>query len=229
MELFRSERRFKYWAHTVSHSQTLFRTETLFVDGVPPAKTRIDLQFKPTSFLKIRNVYDGLIVRTPTEAEAERIRREVGKIRPELSDHPVVLESADGVIDYIVTLAFGWAEDHGLGLEPSTFAGPLEHEGPPWTRRSLFGVDGGMQATATPEQLAAALTTSRTTAATRDSFRPVWVLMRQHTSTAAKGIKAQPVGIFLSREEAEHEQQRQIALHPTDQTDWWIESSPIAV
>lgn len=35
MELFRSERRFKYWAHTVSHSQTLFRTETLFVDGVP--------------------------------------------------------------------------------------------------------------------------------------------------------------------------------------------------
>lgn len=224
-ELFRSERQFKYWAHTISHGQTLFRGETLR----QPADTRLDLLFKPTVFLKIREIYDGLVVRIPTEVEAERIEREVGGINHRVGDRALLLESAGGISDYMVAMAFGWAEaDHG-GLEISPFASPIDHDGPPWTRRDLFGVDGGIHGSATPEQLASALASPEARASSRTDYRYVWVLMCKFNAPAFSDMKARPIGVFLTRDEAEQEQQRQVDTHPVKDTDWWIESAPIAI
>lgn len=228
-ELFRSERRFKYWAHTISHGQTLFRGETLVVDGRQPADTRLDLLFKPTAFLKIRQIYDGLVVRVPTEIEGERIEREIGGINHRIGDRALVLESAGGISDYVVAMAFGWAEDDGDGLEISPFASPIDHDGPPWTRRDLFGVDGGIHGSATPEQLASALASPDAGAGSRSDYRYVWALMNKFNAPAFSDIKARPIGIFLTREEAEEERQRQIDTHPVKDADWWVESTPIAI
>lgn len=111
-ELFRSDRSFAVWAYTVSHSQLLLRTRTVY--GQP----RIDVLFKPVEAMKIRTDYDGLIVRCATVEEHEEILTATGHAR---GRHVLVLETA-GQPDYVVTGAFGWKRDDGDDRDPSALA-----------------------------------------------------------------------------------------------------------
>jgi hypothetical protein len=112
-QVFRSERSFAVWAYTVSHSQLLLRTRT--TDG----RSRVDILFKPVEAMKVRTDYNGLTIRCATAEEHDQIlaaTRHAG--RPY---RVLMLETADE-LDYIVTGAVGWKEDHGKDRDPSTLA-----------------------------------------------------------------------------------------------------------
>lgn len=55
-----------------------------------------------------------------------------------------------------------------------------------------------------------------------------WVLLYQLRPAMPVDLKAIPLGVFLTREEAEQELQRRRAEHRIDR-DGWIESAPIGV
>ncbi|MFD6938763.1 hypothetical protein ACFWAP_21745 [Streptomyces goshikiensis] len=58
--LFRSDRTFKVWAYSFSHSQLLLHSA--LVDGDP----RIDVLFKPVLAMPTGMAYDGLVIRCAT-------------------------------------------------------------------------------------------------------------------------------------------------------------------
>jgi len=111
--LFRSDRRFAVWAYTVSHSQLLLRA------GAADGQFRIDILFKPVEAMKVRTNYDGLTIRCATTGEHDRILAATGQTGAGL--RVLVLETA-GDIDYVVTGAVGWKEDHGQDRDPSALA-----------------------------------------------------------------------------------------------------------
>ena len=96
-ELFRTDRRVRIWAQTVTHGQLLLRA----IDNVQP--TRIDLLFKDVQEQRLRTSYDGLIVGCATEAES------VGTC--------FVLESGD-VRDHVRAESFSWQEEEQTDVGP---------------------------------------------------------------------------------------------------------------
>jgi hypothetical protein len=197
------------------------------VDGAW-AETFVDVLFKPAKILRLRKIYNGLIVRFPTEAEARQIEREVGGVDQRYGYRPVVLES-EGLIDYVVALACGWTEWRGSNTDPSPYAGLVEPDEPAWMRRTLFGVDGGFGAGATVPQLADALASPEGGPRPRAGYGHVWVLLYQITEARDAGVKPIPVGVFLTRDEAEQEIERRRRTPRSFEDDWWIESAPIAI
>ncbi|HEY0530348.1 MAG TPA: hypothetical protein VGD29_01975 [Actinoplanes sp.] len=111
--LFQSDRSFAVWAYTVSHSQLLLRTRA--VDG----QSRIDILFKPVEAMKVRTDYDGLTIRCATADEHDQILAATGQTEAGL--RVLILETASEV-DYVVTGAVGWKEDHGQDRDPSALA-----------------------------------------------------------------------------------------------------------
>jgi hypothetical protein len=111
--LFRSDRSLTVWAYTVSHSQLLLRTRA--ADGQP----RIDVLFKPVEAMKVRTDYEGLTIRCATSDENDQILAASGQTGAGL--RVLILDSA-GEMDYVVTGAIGWKEDHGQDRDPSTLA-----------------------------------------------------------------------------------------------------------
>jgi len=111
-EMFRSERRFQLWAQTVSHGQLLLRSPNS--DSEP---TRIDLLFKPVTAMKLRGMYDGLVVRCARDDEAAAVRESLAPLALE-SEQILILETG-GIPDFVACSAFGWLEDHGDFHEPS--------------------------------------------------------------------------------------------------------------
>jgi hypothetical protein len=219
-ELFRSDRRFHLVAHTISHGTTLVRSWENG-DGTRAA-TRIDLAFQTTHFLKLRRDYDGITIRVPAESDLESLGREVGAPSDRLHDRPLLVQSR-GITDFVAASGFAWVEDCGDPFGPGAFAGPADFDSPPWARALLMGVDGGVFATASPDQLNAALADPE--AGPRQQYRYVWILMRRfHGHDDPRGHS---VGAFLTFEEAEDELRRQIADSPND--EWWIDTAPIAV
>jgi hypothetical protein len=112
-ELFRSVRSFAVWAYTVSHSQLLLRTRT--ADG----QSRIDVLFKPVKAMKVRTDYDGLAIRCATVHEREQILEDIGRSGWMLR---VLMLQTVGGLDYVVTTAVGWREDHREDRDPSSIA-----------------------------------------------------------------------------------------------------------
>ncbi|MEU7982238.1 hypothetical protein AB0B63_27365 [Micromonospora sp. NPDC049081] len=110
--LFSSTRSFALWAYTVSHSQLLFRTRT---GGNLP---RLDLLFKPVKAIKVRDDYDGLVIRVATVEEEKRILSETGS----MGSGRVLMLLTGASMDYVVTGSFGWQEDHGSDRDPSGLA-----------------------------------------------------------------------------------------------------------
>ncbi|MFL6110485.1 MAG: hypothetical protein ACJ786_03930 [Catenulispora sp.] len=225
-------------AHTISMGTTLVRSWEN-ADGTP-ADTRIDLAFQTTDFLKLRRNYDGMTIRVPLDSEIEAIDREVGGIDDQLRGQPLLVESR-GITDFVATMAFAWVEDNGDHFGPGAFAGPVDHDGPPWQLRPLSGLDGGIFATASFEQLSSALTDAGTGPSDGQQYRYVWVLMRRPRVPLRRSrvplfrsrgvdfgdVKSQPVGVFLTLEQAEDELSRRTAASKHD--EWWIDAAPVAV
>ena len=228
-ELFRSDRRFSLWAQTVSHGQTLLRSRREAA-GPEDAPTRVDLMFKPVRAMKLRQDYDGLVVRCATADEAEGIRGQITPTRASDQDRILVLETG-GSPDFVVSTAFGWCEDSGGDLDPSPFSAVVEEGSPPWSDRTLFGVDGGLTSrAATLEELADAIaTTGRPDSAPaqdRSTYRCVYVLMFRLGAFPGDAGRASPAAVFLTRAEAERERARKRAV---DGAEWWIDLVPVGV
>ncbi|MFD5780522.1 hypothetical protein [Streptomyces sp. NPDC126933] len=112
--LFRSDRAFKVWAYSLSHSQLLLRSAP--VDGGP----RIDVLFKPVEAIRTGMVYDGLVIRCATDEERARIVADTGKSGRNKRVH--FLETSDGRTDYVISGAVGWATDNEDPRAPSRLA-----------------------------------------------------------------------------------------------------------
>ncbi|MFB7664853.1 hypothetical protein ACFC1R_13020 [Kitasatospora sp. NPDC056138] len=231
-ELFRSDRCFKLLAHMgFGRRQTLFRAVGREPEGEPPQLT--DLLFDETYFLRVHNSYDGLVVRTPTVAEAELIRQEMPPSKDFDSEggreyllEPVVLESA-GKTDYLVAETFLWCQTDGTIFDTSPLAGPYEPDGPPWRRRPLVEFDGGVGATATIADVREVLEDPEPRER-RQRYRHVFVVMYRDGRFAERGM---PRGVFLTQAEAEVEaaRQRTAAAGWGGGTEWWVEDTSIAV
>jgi hypothetical protein len=111
--LFRSDRNFKVWAYSVSHRQLLLRSPA--VDG----RTRIDILFKPVEAMKVHSGYGTMIIRCATADEHHRILAATGCAKP---SRRVLILQTDHDLDYVVTGAVGWTEDHGQDNDPSPLA-----------------------------------------------------------------------------------------------------------
>lgn len=225
-ELFRSDRIFSLWAHTVSHRQLLLRTAKGRDQRGRDQATRLDVLFKPVTAVKIRSLLDGLTIhRAPPEEEA-RIRHDSGSIDFSPDERFLVLESGTGR-DYVVSLAFGWCEDDGDAHDASRLSGVVEPDAPPWVRQPLFGANGGLVPNATTlEQLTDALTASQS-GCPRETYRSVYVLMFQLSGVRGAAGKATPAGVFLTPLEADQELRRR--QQDRGDAEWWIETVPIAV
>lgn len=110
-EIFRSGRTFSVWAFTVSHSQLLLRARAA------AGQSRIDVLFKPVEAMKLRAVYDGLVVRCGTDAERDGVLAPTGLGGKGLQ--VLVIEMTAG-FDYVVTGAVGLREDNGRDNDPSS-------------------------------------------------------------------------------------------------------------
>lgn len=231
-ELFRSDQRLILMAHLgIGRRHTLFRALASEPNGEPPTLT--DLMFDQTYFLRVHNRYDGLVVRMPTEAEAEVIRRGMPPIEDydsencwEYEQTPVILES-DGRTDYLVAESFLWCQTSGTMFDVSPLAGPYEPDGPPWTRRPVFGFDGGAGATATMADVRDVVEDPEPQGR-RKRYRHVFVVMYRDRQFTEQGM---PRGVFLTRAEAEAEvaRRRDQSAGWGGGTEWWVEDSPIAV
>ncbi|WP_156960387.1 hypothetical protein [Amycolatopsis taiwanensis] len=221
-ELYSSDRTFRWYDYTPSHSQLLLRS-----DGSAD-RTRVDVLFKPVDVMKVRSHYRGLRIRCATPAEQVRVQAET----PEAGSHDpagdkfdqgyryFVLETAEGGFDYIVARAVGWHEDHDLG-EPSYFADPSGGSAswspppkPRWAQTPLDGVTGGLGTPmATVDELVDAIrTTGNLPAEDRFRYRYIHVLTARHNQQRAGDTYA--IGAFLTRDEAERQQQEMTDRYP---------------
>lgn len=217
-EILRSERRFRPWAYSVSHGQLLLRSS-----AGHDHETTIDLLFTPVEAIKIRDGYDGLVVRRATAEEAARLGDPPG---PRL----FLLESRDATgrlttdyltTDYVTAGAVGWREGV-LDRTRHSFFNSADAYEPQWPTRPLGGADGGFNI-ASAADLIEALGAGDDVRPHRDRYRMVYVLMtgrRQRGDDDPAGT-----GVFLSRADAEEA----CAAIATQVADCWIETLPIAI
>ncbi|MFD8726062.1 hypothetical protein ACFV2H_51195 [Streptomyces sp. NPDC059629] len=231
-ELFQFDQRFELLAHMgFGRRQTLFRAAGREPEGKPPQLT--DLLFAEAYLLRVHNSYDGLVVRTPTVAEAELIRQGMPPVKDfdfeggrEYLLEPVVLESA-GKTGYLVAETFPWCQTDGTMFDISPPAGPYEPDGPPWRRRPLVEFDGGVGATATIVDVQEVLEDPETWER-RQRYRRVFVAMYRDGRFVERSM---PRGVFLTQAETEAEaaRQRTAAAGWGGDTEWWVEDTPIGV
>ncbi|MEU0480297.1 hypothetical protein ABZ260_14075 [Streptosporangium sp. NPDC006013] len=139
--LFQSERRFQLWGYTVSHGQLLLRSTAGPDRQGRKHETTIEVLFKPINAAKIRDSYDGLVVRRATDQEADQVRAATPSIVFYDDDQVFMLESA-GETDYVVSLAIGWHEDVLSSTRLSFFATIDPYE-PKWSGSLTGGYDPG--------------------------------------------------------------------------------------
>jgi hypothetical protein len=227
LEIFRAERGFQLWAHTVSHSQTLLRSPK----GIPDGRgrtfdTRVDVLFEAVTAMKIRAGYDGLVIRVATPAEAIAIR--AGWPGAYVADRGVFLLDSGGETDYVIAAIVSWHEDT-LGLEEPSFFALDDPDGPPRARTPLFGLDGGLGGNvATAQQLIQALL-DEPPVPDRDRYRYVYLVMVRSGTYADDTA---PAGAFVTKDEAEEALGR--ARDRVVAAGWrsdrvWIKAVPIAV
>jgi hypothetical protein len=222
-EIFRAERTFQLWAHTVSHSQTLLRSTLGRDRRGRDYGTRLDVLFKPVEAMKIRNAYDDLVIRVATTDETSDIRSQAPGVTFHRDTRVFLLESA-GEADYVIASAVGWHEDTLDFGEPSHFT-VHDPDTPAWARTPLGCIDGGLGGNvATAGQLINALLEAGPEPVNRELYRYIYVLMVR-LDTGISDPRIFPGGAFLSKAEAEDAQGR---LTPkADQC--WIESVPIGI
>ena len=223
-ELFRSDRCFVPWAYTASHGQLLLRS-TSGEDWLRRRhETTVDVLFKPVTAMKLRSQYTGLTLGSATAEEGDHIRSSNPGVRFRDDDRFFVLRDNEGCGDHVVCLGVGWKEGV-LDGQPSFFAGQDEPALPRWSRRPLFGVDAGLSGNvATEREFVEALMADDTTTVDREKYRIVYVLMiRLDLGIGEPRVAA--VGVFLTREEAEHERVR---LEPKVDGSW-IDEVPIGI
>jgi hypothetical protein len=217
-ELFRSKRRFSPWAYTVSHGQLLLRSSS-----TDSADTTIDVLFKPITVLKLRDSYDGLVIRCATDEEAGRIRAATPGITFGADDRFFTLECADGT-DYVVSAAIGWQEGILSRTRMSFFAANDPYE-PSWPTSPLGGYDAGLDV-ASAEDLINGLTTEDPSAVTRARYRYVHVVMYRGIPRYTDGA-ATPAGAFSTQADAEDFKAQIDSKGEVDAC--WIERVPIAI
>lgn len=179
--------------------------------------------FKPTTVMKIRAVYDDLVICVATQQEASAILANSPSADFYRDSRVLLLESV-GETDYLSAGAVGWYEDRLDFTAPSGFAGH-DPDTPAWGLNPLFGVDAGLAGNvATAKQLINALTSDATAPADRDRYRYVFVVQ---TSLEAGG--GSPVvgcaGVFLTLPEAETARDR-LAVKADK---CWIDEVPIGI
>ncbi|WP_328414580.1 hypothetical protein OG470_20565 [Micromonospora sp. NBC_00389] len=218
-ELFRSHRRFRLWAQTVSHGQLLLRSPRS-----SDHPTRIDVLFKPVSAQKVRWIYDGLVIRCPSGVEQERIQQQMpGGLRG-MDDRVFALETADS-LDWVVAMAVGWHEDDDAG-DISRFVW-LDQGRKPVVQRSLDGADGGLShglASSLEEVVAAVRAGHRPTDVADPQYAYLHVVMVRTSWPGQSGTVA-PVGAFLTRQAADD---YLTSRHPVEGAEFYVEAVPLS-
>jgi hypothetical protein len=107
---FSSKRQFQVWAYTVSHGQLLLRSTK--TEEMP---TRIDILFKPVSFMELPTLFHGITVCEVESGDADGI---LGRIQASeyhiIYKHQKVYKLSSGdVVAYVVASAFVVHEDDG--------------------------------------------------------------------------------------------------------------------
>ncbi|HZC27607.1 MAG TPA: hypothetical protein VE287_11335, partial [Actinopolymorphaceae bacterium] len=185
-EIFRSDRRFVLWAYSVSHGQLLLRS----VDQ--RHETTIDLLFKPIKAVRLRDGYDGLVIRCATAEEAEEAER-AGE--PAAGRRVFLLET-QGRTDHVIGMAVGWHEGVLDRTQHSFFNSADAYE-PRWPTQPLDGVGAGFNI-ASGRDLIAALGADESDRPRRETYRMVYVVMTGRRLGSESGT-----GVFLSRADAE--------------------------
>ncbi|MFI2609114.1 hypothetical protein [Kitasatospora sp. NPDC018619] len=219
-ELFRSGRRFELCAYADSHGQLLFRSHADLDRPGDPANTTIDVLFKPAAVLKIRDFYDGLVIRCATAQEAEGVRTGYRSVRFSRDDRVFVLESK-GETDYVVAMAVGWHE----GVLPPTrqsFFIDVDAGRPRWPSRPLFSAGPSFNL-ASVQELVTALSTTEDGPVRRERYRHVYVVMTR--VDRRDGADVSGAGVFLTEADAEDAR----AMIAPEVAACWIETLPIAV
>ncbi|MFH8382059.1 hypothetical protein ACH4E7_14080 [Kitasatospora sp. NPDC018058] len=185
-----------------------------------PADTTIDVLFKPAGVLKIRDDYDGVVIRCATVQEAESIRTAYPGIRFCRDDRVFMLES-NGEIDYLVAMAVGWHE--GV-LSPTrlSFFNDVDAGRPRWPSQPLFGA-GPRFNLASVQELTTALGATDDGPVRRERYRDVHVVMTRVDRAGGPGISA--AGVFLTEADAEDAR----PMIAPSVAECWIEIVPIAV
>ncbi|MFF4648100.1 hypothetical protein [Streptomyces sp. NPDC001389] len=219
-ELFRSGRRFELCAYANSHGQLLLRSHADLDRPGDPANTTIDVLFKPAEVLKIRDFYDGLVIRCATAQEAEGIQTAYPSIRFYHGDRVFMLESK-GEIDYVVAMAVGCRE--GI-LTPTrqSFFNDVDASRPRWPSQPLFSA-GPRFNLASVQELITALSTTDDAPVRRERYRHVYVVMTRVEPANGPGISG--AGVFLTETDAEDAR----TMIAPKVADCWIETLPIAI
>lgn len=220
-ELFRSDREFQLMAYTISHSQLLLRSRDGRDRQGRQHDTTVEVLFKPVTTVKIRDGYEGLVIRCATLEEAERIRAATPSIDFFADDRFFVLETV-GEIDYVVAMAVGWREDILSRTRLSFYAENDPYE-PVWPRTMLDGFDMGFTV-ASPQDLIDALAADPGVEQRREKWRAVYVVMKKMTYPRGE-TEISGAGVFVSRADAEDYRTR----IQDKVTDCWIEQLPIAI
>ncbi|WP_328657683.1 hypothetical protein [Streptomyces sp. NBC_00334] len=116
-EIFRSDRIFTLWHYTAAHGNRLLLRAKAEADA-----PRIDLHVDGVVGLLLEPVYRGLVIRTGTPTEAERVRTEFGV--PVDANVRLHVIGADGIRGFVVGGPLRWQEDGGGSRDPSPF-GPI--------------------------------------------------------------------------------------------------------
>ncbi|MFD7083923.1 hypothetical protein ACFYXV_11370 [Streptomyces sp. NPDC002181] len=111
-ELYRSDRTFKVWAYTVSHTRLLLRS-TIQNDG----ENRIDVFFGGVDRMLLQPVYEGLTI---AEASAEDLRAYERRYGP-LGRSLHLYRLGDDRDGFVVAGVVQWHEDLGNSRTPSYF------------------------------------------------------------------------------------------------------------
>ncbi|WP_106399707.1 hypothetical protein [Actinocorallia populi] len=218
-ELYRSDRCFRLWAYSVSHSRLLLRSNTLEEHG-----STIDMLFTGMEAVKTRAAYNGLAIRSPGPEDIARFKDATPGI--ELRGRRLFLLESQGETDYVLANAVGWQEGV-LGSTRMSFFAAIDPERPAWARHALGpGYEAGL-ALASAEELINALTATGTPART-ERYRDVYVVMARMERDTKLGeplIETYAAGAFLTRTDAEDLHAR---LQPRTAA-CWIEEVPIAI
>jgi hypothetical protein len=110
--LFESNRYFKTWQYTVGHCRLLLRSTR---DKV--GETRIDVHFGGVRCMLLRPYYDGLTVRSGTDADRRLLLSRYG-LDPEPGELFVL---AANMTSFVVSGPMQWHEDDGDVDDPSWF------------------------------------------------------------------------------------------------------------
>lgn len=132
-EVFRSDRQFRMWAYSATHSQLLLRSAAAG-PGDQRHATTVELRFTLVHAVEVLEVYDGLAVRYATEDESRNAAP---------GTQIFVLES-QGHTGVVACGVLGWREGVLSDVEPSLF-NVFEPDDGQWPAQPLAGVSAGAE------------------------------------------------------------------------------------